>query len=118
VPVADQKGLDAHLAEHFGRAPYFAVINLADSGDVVETKTVENVGEHAGGVGQAHDNIVKLQPDAIIVYDMGPRGLQAFHDEGIAVLKANADTVRDVIAAYKTQTLEEPIEGCPHAHHG
>ena len=28
VPVVDEGGLDARLSEHFGRAPYFAVIEL------------------------------------------------------------------------------------------
>ncbi|MCW4018806.1 MAG: dinitrogenase iron-molybdenum cofactor biosynthesis protein [Candidatus Bathyarchaeota archaeon] len=118
VPVADQNGLAARLAEHFGRAPFFAVVDLNDNDEVLETKTVVNVGEHAGGMGHAHDNIVKLAPEAIVVYGMGPRGLQAFHDVGITVLKANADIVGEVIAGYKDDALEELIEGCPHAHHG
>ena len=28
VPVADESGLNAQLAEHFVRAPYFAVVDL------------------------------------------------------------------------------------------
>jgi predicted Fe-Mo cluster-binding NifX family protein len=48
---------------------------------------------------------------------MGPRGLTGFQEAGIAVLKANADTVKDVIAAYKDDKLQELTEGCHHAHH-
>lgn len=116
VPVADQTGLEARLAEHFGRAPFFAVIDLNDALEIVQTQMVENVGAHTGGIKQAHDNIVKLQPKAIIVYGMGRHGLQAFNDAGITVLKANADTLSQVISGYKKQTLEELTEGCPHAH--
>ncbi|MCW4006342.1 MAG: NifB/NifX family molybdenum-iron cluster-binding protein [Candidatus Bathyarchaeota archaeon] len=118
VPVADQTGLTARLAEHFGRAPYFAVVDLTDDFEITDVQTVENTGAHAGGVAQAHENIEKLQPEAIIVYGMGRPGLQTFHDAGITVLKANADTLKQVLDAYKTQTLEELIDGCPHAHHG
>jgi predicted Fe-Mo cluster-binding NifX family protein len=117
VPAADQEGLNANLAEHFGRAPYFAVVDLSDNGDVANVKTVPNVGEHAGGMGHAHDNILELQPNVIIVYGMGPRGLNTFQSAGIAVLRANADTVKEVIAAYKDDRLQELTEGCPHAHH-
>jgi predicted Fe-Mo cluster-binding NifX family protein len=117
VPAAGQEGLNANLAEHFGRAPYFAVVDLNDNGDVANVKTVPNVGEHAGGMGHAHDNILELQPDVIIVYGMGPRGLNTFQSAGIAVLRANADTVKEVIAAYKDDRLQELTEGCPHAHH-
>jgi predicted Fe-Mo cluster-binding NifX family protein len=117
VPVEDENGLNAHVAEHFGRAPYFAVVELDDDGNVSSVKTVSNVGEHAGGMGYAHDNILELKPNALIVYGMGPRGLSTFQSAGVAVLKANANTVEDVVAAYKDDELQELTEGCHHARH-
>jgi predicted Fe-Mo cluster-binding NifX family protein len=117
LPVVDEIGLNAQVAEHFGRAPYFAVVELDDDGNVLNIKTVPNVGEHAGGMGQTHDHIVELKPDAIIVYGMGPRGLSVFQDAGVAVLKANTNTVTGNIAAYNEDTLQELTEGCHHAHH-
>ena len=48
---------------------------------------------------------------------MGPRGITAFQSAGIEVLKANANTVKEVIEAYKQDTLEELTEGCPDAQH-
>lgn len=117
VPAVDKSGLNAQLAEHFGRAPYFAVVELDEKGEVSEVKTVPNIGEHAGGRGQTHDNILELQPNAIIVYGMGPRGLSTFQSAGVAVLRANANTVSEVIAAYKDDRLQELTEGCHHAHH-
>jgi predicted Fe-Mo cluster-binding NifX family protein len=117
VPVVSDSGLDSQIAEHFGRAPYFAVVELDESGNVSNVKTVPNVGEHAGGMGQSHDHIVKLKPNAIIVYGMGPRGLSAFQDAGVAVLRADVNTVTGVVAAYKEDKLQELTEGCHHAHH-
>jgi predicted Fe-Mo cluster-binding NifX family protein len=117
VPTIGQEGLNATLAEHFGRAPYFTVVDLNDNGDVANIKTVPNVGEHAGGMGYTHDHILGLQPNAIVVYGMGPRGLSSFQNAGVAVLKANANTVGEVITAYKDDQLQELTEGCQHAHH-
>lgn len=117
VPAASQEGLNANLAEHFGRAPYFTVVELNDNGDIANVKTVPNIGEHAGGMGYTHDHILELQPNAIIVYGMGPRGLNTFQSAGVAVLKANANTVGEVVAAYKDGKLQELTEGCQHAHH-
>ena len=71
VPTVSQEGLNAHLAEHFGRAPYFAVVDLNENGEVANVKTVPNVGEHTGRMGQPHDIVLGLQPNAIIVYGMG-----------------------------------------------
>ena len=115
VPTADQSSLDASLAEHFGRAPYFAVVDLDENGEVSSVRTVPNVGEHFGGGGQTHDRILELQPNAVIVYGMGPRGLNGFQSVGVAVLRANANTVREVVAAYKDDRLQELTEGCHHA---
>jgi predicted Fe-Mo cluster-binding NifX family protein len=117
VPTVDESGLNAQLAEHFGRAPCFAVVELDDNGEVSSVRTVPNVGEHAGGMGQTHDHILELNPNAIIVYGMGPRGLSGFQNAEVAVLKANANTVREVIAAYRDDRLQELTEGCHHAHH-
>jgi predicted Fe-Mo cluster-binding NifX family protein len=116
VPVSDKNGLNAKIAEHFGRAPFYAVIEL-DDGNIKNVETLENKGEHFGGQGHMHEHILEQKPNAIITYGMGPRGLIGFQESGVAVLKANADTVKDVIAAYNEDKLQELTEGCHEAHH-
>jgi predicted Fe-Mo cluster-binding NifX family protein len=117
VPTENQEGLNAKLAEHFGRAPYYTVVELDEKGEVSNVKTVPNVGEHAGGMGFSHDHILEYKPTALVVYGMGPRGLISFQSAGVAVLKANANTVSEVVAAYKDDRLQELTEGCENAHH-
>lgn len=117
VPTIGQQGLNGNLAEHFGRAPYFTAVDLDDNGEVTNVKTFPNVGEHAGGIGHAHDNILELKPNVIIVYGMGPRGLSTFQAAGISVLRANAGTVKEVVEAYKDNELQVLAEGCADAHH-
>jgi len=116
VPVSDKNGLNARIAEHFGRAPFYDVVELED-GKVENIETLENKGEHFGGLGHMHEHILEQKPNAIITYGMGPRGLIGFQESGVAVLKANADTVKDVIANYNDDKLQELTEGCQHAHH-
>lgn len=117
IPTENQQGLNAKLAEHFGRAPCYTIVEFDENSEVSNVKTVPNVGEHAGGMGYSHDNLLQYQPKAIIVYGMGPRGLMTFQNAGIAVLKANANTVGEVVTAYKEDKLLELTEGCEHAHH-
>ncbi|MGD8506969.1 MAG: NifB/NifX family molybdenum-iron cluster-binding protein [Candidatus Bathyarchaeota archaeon] len=116
-PVLNEAGLNARLSEHFGRAPYFAVVDLDESGEVTSQKTVPNTSEHLGGSGKPPDRILELQPTALITYGMGPRALRIFQNARVAVLRSNANTVRDAIAAYNSNILEELTEGCRHAHH-
>jgi predicted Fe-Mo cluster-binding NifX family protein len=117
VPVYDERGIDARLSEHFGRAPYYAIIDLNDEGQVVDQETIANTSEHFGGVGHPPDRILQLQPKALITYGMGPRALRIFQNANVAVLRTNTNTVRDVIRAYNNDELEELTQGCQHAQH-
>lgn len=117
IPVIDESGMDSRLSEHFGRTPYFAVVEVAENGQVVSQRTVANTGEHFGGSGRRADFVLQLKPDAIITYGMGPRGLSIYQSVRVAVLRANANTVREVIAAYYNNELQELTEGCHEARH-
>ena len=117
IPVENEKGLEAKLAGHFRRAPYFAVIEMEENGELVSFRTVANFDEHFGGRGHAHDNILNEKPEVIIVYGMRPRGLARMAEAGVSVLKAEGNTVQEVLDAYKENKLEEIAEGCDHGHH-
>ncbi len=117
IPVEDEKGLDAQLSGHFGRAPYFVVVEFKDNEETPTFETISNTSEHFGGRGTAFERIVELKPKAIITWGMGPKGISNFQNAGIAVLRANANTVKEVVEAYRENRLQELTEGCHHAHH-
>ena len=115
IPVEDESGLDARVVEHFGRTPYFAVIDLDETGKLINQKTVPNAGEHFGGGGRRAGFILNLKPDVIIVFGMGSRGISIYQNERVAVLQANQYTVRGLIAAYNRNELTELTHGCHEA---
>lgn len=115
IPVADDSGLKSRLSEHFGRTPYFSIVELDEKGEFAGQETVPNTGEHLGGGGKRADFILKLKPNVIIAYGMGPRGLSIYQSVKVPVLRANADTVEKVIEAYRNDELEELTEGCHEA---
>lgn len=117
IPSEDESGLNARIAEHFGRAPFYTVVSLDENGEVTDIKTVNNSGEHFGGAGHMHDNLLTLKPNAVITFGMGPRGINGFNETGTKVLKATGETVNDAVNAFKKNELEELSEGCHHAHH-
>jgi predicted Fe-Mo cluster-binding NifX family protein len=116
IPTENEKGLDAPVAQHFGRAPYFTVVELRHDGQVV-VKAVANTGEHMGGTGHPHENLLALKPDFIIACGMGPGGLSSFQNAGTTVLKAEGNTAKEVLANFKADKLKELVGGCEHAHH-
>ncbi len=117
VPTETADGLTAPIAEHFGRAPFFTVVELGDKWEITNVTAVENVSEHMGGVGVPPDHLVKLHPKAIAVFGMGPKGIMAFKNAGVEVLKATGSTVNEVVEAYKQGKLSDLTEGCQDAHH-
>ena len=115
IPTQDENGTE--IAEHFGRAPYFAVVDLDEIGTAIELKVHPNTGEHSGGKGHAHDNVLQHNPRAVIVLGMGPRGIRSFQSKNIAVLRANSKSVQELIHAFNQNDLEELTEGCADAAH-
>ncbi|MCK4433929.1 NifB/NifX family molybdenum-iron cluster-binding protein [Candidatus Bathyarchaeota archaeon] len=117
VPVEDTNDLNARLSQHFGRAPYFAVVELDENGKTLSLQMVPNKSEHLGGMGKPPEIIIGLNPNAVITYGMGFRALNMFQNANVAVLQTNKDFVKDVIDAYNKDELVELTEGCHHAKH-
>lgn len=117
IPVEDANDLNARLSQHFGRAPYFAVVELDENGKVLNLQMVPNKSEHFGGMGKPPEILMSLRPNAVITYGMGPRALNMFQSANIAVLQANKNIVKDLVEAYKRDELVELTEGCHHAKH-
>ena len=115
IPSLDSEG--TVVADHFGRAPFFAVFDLDNTGTAIEKMVHPNTGEHSGGRGHAHNNVLKYSPRAVIVQGMGPRGIKSFQSQNIAVLRANSRFVQELVQAYQKNQLEELTEGCTDAHH-
>lgn len=117
MPVEDTNDINARLSQHFGRAPYFAALELDEQGKVVDLQMVPNRSEHFGGIGRPPDIILSLKPNIVITYGMGPRALNIFQNANVAVLQANGPIVKDLIEAYNQDKLIELTQGCQHAEH-
>jgi predicted Fe-Mo cluster-binding NifX family protein len=117
IPVEDKSGLAAKVSQHFGRAPYFAVIDLNEEGQALNIKTEPNTGEHMGGIGHPHESLLALKPDVIVAFGMGPGGLRSFQNSGVTVLQAVDATVKATIDSFREGKLTELAGGCEHAHH-
>ena len=116
IPVSDENGLDSVLSQHFGRAPFYSIIDLDENGKIIGNGTIANTSEHFGGVGLPPDRIMQLKPKALVTYGLGSRALQMFQEGGVAVLRTEANTVKQVVDAYNNNELQELTTGCSHTH--
>ncbi len=115
IPAEDASG--KQVAMHFGRAPYLAIFDV-DGDETVDRQVAVNRSEHLGGRGHTHDNIMALRPDALIVYSMGPRGLSALEQAGVAVYRTILTETDQAVTAYVHGELAPLTEACaePHGH--
>ncbi len=117
IPVEDEGGLSAVLSLHFGRAPFFVVLEKTKEGEELSVTTVSNRGQHTGGRGLPAQNILALQPDIVISTGMGRRAIDIFQQNQVGVLQAPQGNVEAIMKLYEENKLPELTQGCVHAKH-
>lgn len=117
VPVLDAEGAASRLSQHFGRAPYFAVVEFDNKGEMQQLEFKPNISEHFGGRGRPPTMLLSLEPNTVITFGMGPRALRIFQSSGIAVMQATTEILGDVLNAFTRNELRELTEGCRDARH-
>ncbi len=117
IPVLDDSGKTSRLSAHFGRAPFFAVVEVKEDGNIESLKFLPNRSQHLGGSGRPPDVILSFAPNVVITFGMGPRAMRRFQAEGVAVMQASSEYLGDVLSAFTRNELSELTEGCRDARH-
>ena len=102
IPTMGNRGLDDEVGEHFGRVPYYTVIDT----ETDEVEALENTSEHMGGRGYPPEIINKTGAEAMICGGLGRRAIGMFEELGIMVYIGAHGTVRDAIQMYKEGRLQ------------
>ena len=118
VSADDRNGLDSVVSPHFGRCPYFILVDL-DGCEVGEVAAVENpyYGRHQPG--QVPEFIRGQGADVMLTGGMGRRAIGFFEEYGIHAVTGASGTVRRSLEQYLGGDLEsaEPCrESIEHAH--
>jgi predicted Fe-Mo cluster-binding NifX family protein len=111
VATDDDRGLEAVLSQHFGRCPYYVVVDIDDG----EIKGVENVqnpfyGSH-GQPGEVPSFIKNLGVEVMIAGGMGPRAIGFFEQFGVQAVTGVSGVVKEVIRAFVNGEIEG-ASGC------
>jgi predicted Fe-Mo cluster-binding NifX family protein len=102
----DDKGIDAVLSHHFGRCPYYILVDI-DGEEIKDVKAAKNpfYGSH-GEPGEVPNFIRGLGAEVIIAGGMGPRAIGFFSEFGIQAITGGSGVVKDVIKAYLNGELQ------------
>jgi predicted Fe-Mo cluster-binding NifX family protein len=111
ISADSDDGLDAQVAAHFGRCPYFTLVKVQD-GEIVETRSVENPYYASHQPGEVPAFIASLNVGVMLSGGMGGRAAQVFDRSGIEAVTGAAGTARKAVEAYLSQSLSgaEPCE--------
>jgi len=101
VAAESNKGLEARISMHFGRCPYYVIVE-ADRGEIKQpVKVIANpyVRSH-GQPGQVPSFLKEQGIDVIIAGGMGPRAIRFFNQYGIGVITEGEGRVKEVVESF------------------
>jgi len=99
VSVDDSNGLDSVVSSHFGRCPYYILVDL-DGQEVKQVNAVANpnYGRHAPGTVPTF--IQNQGADVMLAGGMGRRAIALFQQYGIQAVTGAAGSVRHALEQY------------------
>jgi len=110
----DDRGLEAVLSHHFGRCPYYVVVDIDDK-EIREVKALQSpfYGSH-GEPGEVPTFIKGIGAQVIIAGGMGPKAIGFFEQFGIQAVTGVSGMVREVINAYMSGQIEGALPCSDH----
>ncbi len=109
-------GLNAELSQHFGRCPFFIVVELDDDGEIIKIESYENPYFNQHVQGAVPRFVESLNVDVIIAGGMGPRAANLFMEMGIKPFTTRARTVGEALSYFLKGELGG-VEPCSHGGH-
>ncbi|WP_457567667.1 NifB/NifX family molybdenum-iron cluster-binding protein [Desulfurobacterium sp.] len=95
VPVNESNGMDSTICEHFGHAPFFAIIDFEEGKPEVSIFPNPAI-EHAAG--QIPKMLAEKGVNMIVASRMGEKARLFFNQFGIKVVTGASGTLADVVA--------------------
>jgi predicted Fe-Mo cluster-binding NifX family protein len=115
ISADDNQGLDSPVGQHFGRCPYFILIDV-EGQEVKAVTAVDNpyYGNHAPG--QVPAFISSQRADVMLAGGMGGRAVEFFRQYGIQPVSGASGTARDALQRYLGGELSG-VEACAESQH-
>ncbi len=113
MPVQNIGGLNSKLHAHFGRAPYYIIINLTDDNVEIEDFYLNEFLEENSHIGlNVVKRIVDYKIDIMIVSNIGEISFHMLKNNYVDIYQAEEGiTVKEIVKSYqqhKLTSIEEP----------
>ncbi len=111
----DNLGLDGQMSGHFGRCPFYTLVDVEDE-KIQNVTVVENPFYNNHQPGQVPAFIHSQNVDVMIAGGMGPMAINLFNSNGIEVVTGYMGTIKNVLDAY-LKGEAKGASGCGHEEH-
>ena len=117
ISVEDNKDLDSTVAHHFGRCPFFALVDVEGT-EIQAVKVIENPFYAAHQPGEVPGFISEQKADVMLSGGMGGRAIQFFQELKIKAATGAAGTLRSALENYFDEKLSEAAPCAESVEHG
>ncbi len=117
ISLQTNNGLDSMVAQHFGRCPYFALVDM-EGNEVQEINVIDNPFYTGHQVGQIPQFIHAQQANVMLSGGMGGRAIQFFEQLGVQAATGASGTVRATLETYLGGELSEAAPCAESVAHG
>ncbi len=116
VTASSDKGIEANVDSRFGRARYFAIVDV----ETMEVNFVENsASKAASGAGISAAQAVSEQGvDAVISGNFGPKAFSGLQAAQLKLYSIDGGTIKDAVEKLKEGALQELSDPTNNAHAG
>ncbi len=118
VTAENNNGLESAVAQHFGHAPYFILVDV-ENGEVTAVQGVANPFVDGHAPGQVPGFIKQQNANVMLSGGMGGRAIQFFEQVGIQAATGASGTVRQALENFLGGKLKEAApcdESVAHGH--
>ena len=115
VACEDNQDLDGRISQHFGRCPYYLIVDV-EGDEIVKTDTIANPYYTQHTPGMVPKFIQEQGAHVLISGGIGPRAIDMFASLGIEVVSGAAGNAGDILRAYLKGEVSG-AEGCGHHDH-
>jgi predicted Fe-Mo cluster-binding NifX family protein len=106
VSAGEDNGLDSRVSPHFGRCPYFMLVDF-EEGEAKTVRAVPNPYYNQHQPGQVPGFIHSQQVDVMLTGGMGGQAIAFFEQYGIQAATGASGTVRHALEQYVGHQLQE-----------
>ena len=113
IPSMGDKGMDELVGEHFGRVPFYTVIDS----ETDEVNIMENKSGHTGGTGYPAEILAEAGMNVMLCGGLGRRAIMMFEERGVMVYIGASGKVSDAYQLWKDGKLEAATDESACAQH-